>query len=113
MQAASEGCSASQKAREIVEEAAAEAGLIQGDTARLVKVLLGLSSFSLYPGGCVYTCTSQLEVAMHALWDGCSNTITMQLLAQVMGPFLDALMGEMTEGEAQRNVLQLASQELR
>ena len=35
------------------------------------------------------------------------------LLAQVMGPFLDALMGEMTEGEAQRDVLQLASQELR
>ena len=47
MQAASEGGSASQKAREIVEEAAAEAGLIQGDTARLVKVLLGLPSFCL------------------------------------------------------------------
>ena len=47
MQAASDGCSASQKAREIMEEAAAEAGLIQGDTARLVKVLPGLRSFCL------------------------------------------------------------------
>ena len=50
---------------------------------------------------------------MHASWDGCSDRIHMQLLAQVMGPFLDALMGEMAEGEAQRDVLQLASQELR
>ena len=47
MQVTSEGCSASQKAHEIVEEAAAEAGLIQGDTARLVKVLLGLCFFHL------------------------------------------------------------------
>ena len=40
LQAASEGACASQKACEIVEEAAAEAGLIEGDSARLVKVPL-------------------------------------------------------------------------
>ena len=50
---------------------------------------------------------------MHGLWDGCSDRVNVQLLAQVMGPFLDALMGELAEGEAQRDVLQLASQELR
>ena len=67
MQAASDGCGASQKAQEIVEEAAAEAGLIQGDTARLVKVLLGLRSFCLYPDDCVYTHILQVGLAMHAL----------------------------------------------
>lgn len=40
LQAASEGACASQKACEVVEEAAAEAGLIEGDSARLVKVPL-------------------------------------------------------------------------
>ncbi len=44
---------------------------------------------------------------------GAATNFSVQLLAQVMGPFLDALMGEMAEGEAQRDVLQLASQELR
>ena len=32
---------------------------------------------------------------------------------QVMGHFLDALMGELSEGEAQRSVLDLATQNLR
>ena len=110
MQAAAEGCSASQKAREIMEEAAAEAGLIQGDATQLVKVLL---AFCLYPGGCAYTCTHKTGSATHALWDGYSIRIHTQLLAQVMGPFLDALVGKMAEGDAQRDMLQLASRELR
>ncbi len=38
LQAVPEGPGASQKACEIVEEAAAEAGLIEADTARLVTV---------------------------------------------------------------------------
>ena len=67
MQAASEGCSASQKARETVEEAAAEAGLIQGDTARLVKVLLGLRSYCLRLMAAYTQCTFEDESAMHAL----------------------------------------------
>ena len=32
---------------------------------------------------------------------------------QVMGHFLDALMGELSESEAQRSVLDLAAQDLR
>ena len=114
MQAASDGCGASQKAQEIVEEAAAEAGLIQGDTARLVKVLLGLRSFCLYPDDCVYTHILQVELAMHALRGWVQQQISVcSCLLRSWGPFLDALMGEMAEGEAQRDVLQLASQELR
>ena len=88
MQAASDGCGASQKAQEIVEEAAAEAGLIQGDTARLVKVQIGLRSFCLYPDDCVHTHILQVQLAMHALRGWVQQQISVcSCLLRSWGPF--------------------------
>lgn len=55
-----------------------------------------------------------LAAIMYASLSACSwRFLRLPLTVQVMGHFLDALMSELSESEAQRSGLDLAAQELR
>lgn len=117
---ASPGGKASQRACEIIEEAAAEAGLIKADTIRLVKVGPATpvpSARSFAHAMCVLSClhvNPGTNGSQDLAGDGKKVSISLDAEhVQVMGPFLDALMGELAEGEAQRDALEATSQDLR